>query len=153
VSIDEGVALALDEARDAIDQQKGDLASIRNRAAALIGVGGLAASFFAGLANRDHPDVNAWLWVAVVAFAALAGFCVLVLIPRTITFQIAASEVVGWADEGDDPTKIARNLALHRDDSRSENQKVLDRLTWLYIGGVVALFVEIAALALNLGSH
>ncbi len=145
------LSLALDEARRSLDQQKADLASVRDRAGALFAVGGLVTSLLGGLAIRDGAEMSGWTWLGVVAFVATVIAALLVLWPWPFKFAVRATALVGWMENQQaDLDTMTRDLALWSDSARTHNQRTLDRLWTAYTVGAVLLLIEIVALMLDL---
>ena len=142
--------LALDEARRALDKQASDLMSLRERSSGLVGIGGLAAAFLGGLAIRNEEPLSAWTVAGAASFATLLVIAVVALWPRQFVFTQHADQLVTWADEGDDPADMDRNLALHMTNHFDANATRLDRLTRLYTAGLVILVLEISFLFVDL---
>jgi hypothetical protein len=148
---DERLTLALDEARRAIDHQESALASIRGRAATLLAVGGLAASFIGGLAMRNGVGISAWTLLGVIAFVGLVVFASLIAWPWEFRFDQSATVLVAWAEQHEaDPDKMTRDLALFHERNLYRNRPTLDRLMTWYTVGVGFLIAEIIALVLDL---
>ena len=146
--------LALEEARRGFDQLDGELARVRERASAAMGIGALVASFLGGLGIRDGAALSRWTWLAIGAFVALALLCFAILWPRRFRTSQDPAKLVSWAEkDGVTLGEMERDLALHLGAQYDPNAKILDRLMWLYAGVVVALVVEISALVLNLWSR
>lgn len=143
--------VALDEARRGFDDLAAEVATIKDRAISTLGMGGLAASLFGGLAVRDGADVDPWLWTAALAFAFLAVFVTFVLWPRRFHVSMNPATLVSWAEDyGTSLTQIQRNLALHLGDKYVENRRVVDRLGALHICASCLFLVEVIALLLHL---
>lgn len=142
--------LALEEARRGFDQQSGEVTNVRNRAASLLGMGGLAASFLGGLALRDGAPRSWFTGLAIGAFAALAVLAALVLWRRPFHVSQSPKSLVRWAeDEGAGKTKMTRDLALWLGMKYEDNQKKIDKMGWLLSGCILAFVVEVAALLLD----
>jgi hypothetical protein len=84
-----GHAVALAEARRALDQQVGDLAKVRDRMTGIAGAGALAGGFIGGLAIDDGVPFTVWTVVGAVAFAGLLVIAVIALWPRDFVFSHA----------------------------------------------------------------
>jgi hypothetical protein len=144
--------VALDESRRAIDQQREDLRSIRDRAASLLTVAGIAAAFLGGLALRDEQArLGFWTFVAAFAFIGIAGIVIAILWPRSITFAQHPQTVVSWIEAyGADTSKVSRDLALHHGRHFDANRAVLEGLTVAYQVAVGLLPIELLALTFDL---
>lgn len=148
---DERYTVVLEEARRALDQQRSDLAGVRDRASNLLGFAGLAGAFIGGLAVRDGAEISGWAWTAVVAFALLALSVDYVLKPRKFTLMLASPKLVGWI-ENDDATvdTLRRDTALWLDDHHTSNQKTLDSMYTAYLAGIALFLIEVCVLMIDL---
>lgn len=143
--------LALEEARRGFDQLAGEVSDVRNRSVALLGMGGLAASFLGGLTLRNGAPVTPWTWVAVAAFVVLAVLCAAVLWRRRFHVSQDPAVLVQWAEHhGASPTDMERDLALWLGKKYDENRVSVDRLGRLLSVASIAFLVEIAALIIAL---
>lgn len=143
--------LALEEARRGFDQLAGEVSDVRNRAIATLGMGGLAASFFGGLAVRDGAPVTGWTWVAVAAFVASAVLCASVLFRRRFHVSQHPTVIVQWAEHhGATRSEMERDLALWLGQKYDENRSGVDRLGRLLSVATIAFLIEIAALVTDL---
>lgn len=135
-----------------MDQQRADLASLRDRAGSLLGFGGLAAAFLGGLAIRDAAPVSHWTWVGAVCFSLLALATLFVLWPRTFTLSLDAPELVGWIEDARaDLNSMRRDAALWLDLHYEANRN--GALKWMYRAytlGMALLLVEIVALLIDM---
>ena len=146
-------SLALEEARRSFDALSDELPALRNRAAQLLGVSGLAASFLGGLARvPSGQPIGVWGWVAVLAFITTAALCLRLLWPARFHRGPTPSALVAWAEEGDSLAEMQRNLALHMQRKYEENRDKLDGLSRWYSATVVGLLVEISAFVIDLWS-
>lgn len=106
---DQDYTPALEEARRNFDSQAGQLADLRNRALQFVGVGGLAASFIAGL-SASQPDRCCGLsasqpdGLSLGYIAALGAFLLVVAIsmsiwsPRKLMTSQDPAILVEWAE-------------------------------------------------------
>jgi hypothetical protein len=145
-------ALALEEARRAVDTQRDDLKGVRDRATAVVTVAGLALSLLAGPALRDpriHP--SGWTIAGVAAFVLLTGVALGILWPRTFIFAQDPQTLVAWAEQQHaQPAEMTRDLALHLKGQYAANRTAIK---WMLVGYQVAvalLALEILALLLDL---
>lgn len=153
MAADPDFSLALEEARRSFDALSDELPALRNRAAQLLGVSGLAASFLGGLTRVPAGQpIGVWGWVAVVAFVATAAMCLRLLWPVWFHRGPAPAALVEWAAEGDCLPEMQRNLALHMQRKYRENRDKLDGLSRWYSATVVGLLVEISAFVIDLWS-
>lgn len=150
-NVDDGrYALALDEARRAMEQQRADLAGLRDRAGTLLGFTGLASALLGGLAIRDGAKIGGWTWIAAVTFVLIAAAVLFVLWPRTLTLSLDSPTLVTWIEDHDaDATKMRRDAALWLDGHYVENRKTLNWMYRAYTAAIVLLMLEISALLLD----
>ncbi len=142
--------LALEEARRGFDQQFGEVTNVRNRAASLLGMGGLAASFLSSLALRDGAPRSWFTGLAIGAFATLAVLAALVLWRRRFYVSQRPETLVQWVEDvGASKGEMTRDLALWLGRKYEENRKKIDRMGWLLSGCIVAFVVEVTALLLD----
>ena len=143
--------LALEEARRGFDQLATEVSDVRNRAASLLGMGGLAASLLAGFTLRNEETLTGWAWLAVAAFVVLAVLCALVFWRRRFHVSQHASVLVQWAEHhGASQPDMERDLALWLGKKYDENRVSVDRLGRLLSVATVAFLIEIVALLLDL---
>ncbi len=147
-----GFAVALEEARRTIDQQKDDLKSLRDRAAGLLAVAGLAASFIGGLPiGSATGQRSGWTYAGLFAFVLLALVALAMTYPYAFVFSQDAKLIVTWVEEyGASDNEVNRDLALHLMTHFWRNRRAL---LWVRRGYQVAvglLMVEILMLILNL---
>lgn len=148
---DERYTVVLEEARRAMDQQRSDLAGLRDRAGSLLGFAGLVGAFIGGLSIREDAKVSGRSWSAVIAFALLALAVLYVLKPRKFTLMLASPKLVGWIENGDATIDtLRRDTALWLDSHHTKNQNTLNRLHAAYLAGIVMLLVEVCALLIDL---
>lgn len=144
---------ALVEARRGFDHLASEVDTIRGRAVALLGAGGLAASFIGGFAIHADASVSGWTWTAVGSFVVMALLAVAVLLPHRFHVSLDPATIVTWAEDSHQPATerdIERDLALWLGRKYDENRPKVDRLGTA-CAGVAALFlVEVAALVLDL---
>jgi hypothetical protein len=143
-------ALAVDEARRALDAQAADVARIRDRSAGLVGLGALAAAFIGGLSSTKSGPPTWAAWTGAAAFLLLLLLNGIALWPRRFTFAQRAAVLVSWAEDDHDQPTMERDLALHMCRQYDANTAQLDQLTWLYMGGLTIVLVEIALLLVDL---
>lgn len=145
--------LALEEARRGMDQQVADLSGVRDRAATVLGIGGLSASFMGGFAWREDASPSRWIWAAVPAFVLVAVLYVIILWPRRFPVTEKPVELVRWEEtEGATVDGMNRNLALYMGRMYDNNRATLNLLMRLYCGAVAAVLVEITALFSTFGA-
>ena len=122
--------LALTEARRGFDEQASQFTKMRTTVGGLLGYGGVASSVLV-VAPGAAPGPNArlLLYVAASTFSLLAIIAVYVLLPVKVIPGADVQKLVGWADAGDDPDAMSRDLALHYETAYQTNKKALDRRT------------------------
>jgi hypothetical protein len=91
--------LALGEARRGADQQLANLGNVRGYASALMGVGGLSASFLGGLAIRDSAPLTVWTLFAALPFVVLVGLAISLAWPHTFCTSQDPVGLVGWVEQ------------------------------------------------------
>ena len=148
-------ALALEEARRALDQQLDDVAVVRTRAIQLLSGGGIAVSVFGGLTIRSGPPDQTGptavqpllVAVAFVAFVAVAIFCVLVLKSRPLKRTTNPLTLVEWVEVPDVTNRwMERRLALALGETYDANLKTVNAMYRDFRWLLIALIAEVAAL-------
>lgn len=161
---DQDYTLALEEARRNFDSQAGQLADLRNRALALVGVGGLAASFIAGLSAAQpeaaqpgaaQPDgLSLWYIGALGAFLLIVAISMSIWWPRKLMTSQDPAILVEWAEmPAIDEQLMNRDMALHLDDQYEANKKIIDEMVNGFCVAIGLLFIEIVCLASGLWIH
>ena len=147
----EKYALALDEARRALDRQAADLSSLRDRTTSLLGIGGTLASILGGLAIRDGAALHGWTYLAVGAFCALAVVSVLVLWPRRVSFAHDPARLIDAANVRDATNDdVVEHLARQMGHQYDGNSSTLDRLVVAFCFAVALFVIEVLALLVDL---
>jgi len=147
---DDRYGLAVEEARRALDQQKDDLKTVRDRTAAMVGLGGVAAAFLGGLALRDEAPISGWTIIGASAFVVLTILMVLTHLTYTFVFSQDAAQIVLWADHfGAGKADMQRNLALWMFEQYLKNRKTMLWLWRAYEAALVFLLIELLALVLD----
>lgn len=144
--------LAMEEGRRAIDQQREDFKTIRDRTTALLAASGVVAAFVGGLAWRDKTaPLTSLTYASIAAFAIIVVITVLVLWPRWVTLAQDSQEIITWVEkDGLDAAAVTRSIAYYHGANHAANRKVLD---WMTIGYQVAVFflaVEVITLMIDL---
>lgn len=106
-----GAALA--EARRGFDEQADQFGRIRTAAGSFLGYGGVAFSVLVASGTPVGSSGPCLLLAAVVLFSVLAGVAAWLMLPVKRVPGVDAARVVGWADDGETPDGIDRDLALH----------------------------------------
>lgn len=146
----EGYALALEEARRALDEQERAVVGLSARAGTLIGSAAITTSFFGGLVLKNH-DLDAVTWVAIGAFVALGISMLLVIWPwRRWEFSVGPARFIATYLEPADGAPltlplIQRDLALHMGMSAELNNTQLRILAIVFRTGGILLMIEVVA--------
>jgi len=144
-------AVALEEARRTIDQQKDDLKSLRDRATGLLAVAGLAASFIGGLPLGSSGSIGGWTYAGIAAFVVLALVTVAMTYPYALVFSQDAKLIVTWVEQyGASHDEVNRDLALHLMTHFWRNRRTLHWVRRGYQVAVGLLMVEVIMLIIDL---
>jgi hypothetical protein len=129
---DDGYALALEEARRALDEQDRAVAELRARAGTVISAATIATSFL-GAPFVTAEDLGPATWIAIMAFVFLSFATLALLWPRwQLEFGLRAASIIDSYVEplvGKPATspRLRRNLALHMDQSAELNRARISR--------------------------
>jgi hypothetical protein len=139
--------LAYEAALRSLDKQEQLFNEVRARAATLVAVSALAASFL-GRPALDHPHLRPVLIVALAAFATSAAAGVYVVGPkRDLTFSLSGKALYETQFESrDDSDEVFRRLAYQLDRFWDENDLVLQVLFDALRISAVSLGVEVVCL-------
>lgn len=146
----DGYALALEEARRALDEQERAVAHLSTRAGMMLSAGAIVTSFLGGpvLARGDLGPAT---WIALAAFAAHGVATLSILRPRH-EWQFALlpapliAEYVEPIEHAPPPAHgIRRDIALHMGDSAEQNQRMLEELAKGFNTTYVLLAIEVLA--------
>lgn len=133
-------AVAYAEAVRALDQQRGELGTVRTRAATIFSIAGIVSTFFSGLIVRQTRSLGGLGIAAVAAFCVIGLAAVLILWPwKSWKWIPPGDALVHDYIDGDHRVTaeaMERDLALHLADNFMANQK---RLNWLDLGVMVSL--------------
>jgi len=148
-------AVALEEGRRAIDQQRDDLKSVRDRATALLSVAGIAAAFLGGLARRDSKAPLAYLTiVAAAAFVAIAFIVARILWWKKVTFAQDPKQILSWIEHaGYSTARVRQAAAYYHAVNYEANRDLLQAMVRDYQVGLGILVVEVVALMVALRGH
>lgn len=145
-----GYALALEEARRALDEQERAVTDIRSRAGTLISAAAIATSFLGGpLLARAELGVAGW--IAIVAFVAVSAATFVILWPRRpLELSLRPRRIIAAYLERPDgrtytASAIERDLALYMDFSASQNRRQLRLLEISFRFATLMLTTEILA--------
>jgi hypothetical protein len=144
--------LALDLARDALSEQRVEVAEIRLRAGPVLAgaaaaAGLLAKSAFSESANGNSRPIAQSAAAAIgVAAALLVLVCaVLVLVSRRLGFSVdAGAFFASAAKEANDPAALCRRLISSYRMQRAKNEPAVHQMRLAITAAVVALGVEVA---------
>jgi hypothetical protein len=144
----DGYALALEEARRALDEQERAVAGLSTRAGTLLSAAAIATSFLGGAAlSRGEPDVVSW-----IAIATFVAFCATTLSivkpPREWMFAMRPALVIrAFVEPLALPSRhpIRRDMALHMDAGLQRNARQFKRMVTRFHMASVLLTIEIVA--------
>lgn len=146
----DGYALALEEARRALDEQERAVGGLSARAGMLLSAAAIVTSLLGGpVLARGSLDVAAW--IALAAFVALGASILSVLRPRRDwEFAFDPARLVGEYLEPSSGrplahARIVREIALHMRTSIDRNQRELDDMATAFNTASVLLAMEIVA--------
>lgn len=147
---EDGYALALEEARRALDEQERAVVELRARAGTLISAAAIVTSFLgARVLGSDHVGFAAWL--AIAAFIALVVVTLAILVPRHgWEFSIRPDRIISTYLEPPDDTgfslsMLRRDLAIYLGHSADQNRHQLEALQATFRLAGVGLAIEIVA--------
>lgn len=143
-------SIALDEVRRALDQQRADRDSLRNRAVALLGFATVAASVASGLSDPTATP-GLWSYLAAGCVVVVVGVALAIARPRKFVFTQDVAIIIRWLDEHRPSDQQAhRQLALRMNGHYNKNAAVLDRMFLEFQLAIVALAAELALLTIDL---
>lgn len=145
--------VAYEESRRALEVQKLSLSELRTRAGTLLAVAALVTTFFGGEALEGTTEIACEAQVAIGAFIALAVLAVAVLLPWPFNWSLDPCALVNdYVDQKPQPpiAEMLRDLALHHDQSRNNNDSTITWLYWAFRIAAVLLAVEVVAWLLAL---
>lgn len=141
------LALAYEEAVRALSQQQSVLDNFRTRAGILISGAAIATSFLGGQA-LDDAEFSVWSWLAIISFLGLGLLVLLILWPRKDwEFAAVPRRLISIYIETEEPlpvSRIHRDLALHMEDSHTQNDRRLGRLILYFRAASALLILEVA---------
>ena len=142
---------ALVEARRGFDAQAEQLGKIRATAGGLLGYGGVAFSVLVVTPGTlIGPNEQTVLVVSVVLFGLLSLVAVWAMWPVKLIPGTNSTHVVGWADAGDDPDKVDRELALHYESAYEANSGKLASRNRALMSSLVLFTTTIILLVVRL---
>lgn len=154
---DPRLALAFDEGKRAIGQQREDLDRLRGRAVTLVSVASLAASVLGGLGlPKSNASIAQLIFfsLGLLSFALLVGLVCWLLKPVVLTFENDASVIAGYVSGGEytyDVDEVYAELARYMAQQFKTNRVVMNCLYEAYQVAIVALGVTVVCLAITLG--
>jgi hypothetical protein len=148
--IDPRDQMVLDEAQRGIDQQKKDLEGLRARAGGTIGYATVVISVIGGIVLRDNAEMSCLTWTGLLLFGVTVAFSVFVLAPRTLTFGLDPKEMDQRIEDGATINGLIRATSAGLINSHADNEKILKWMHRAYLGGVLVLLAEAAALIIDL---
>ncbi|MFL5816453.1 MAG: hypothetical protein ACJ76L_02520 [Conexibacter sp.] len=150
----DGYAIALEEARRALDEQERAVAQLSTRAGLLISAAAVVTSLLGGpVLTRDALDVAAW--IAIAAFVGVAAAALSILSPRRDwEFAIHPALLIGDYVERTPsaPAPLQRELALSMGASVTRNRRTSDRMMTTFNIGSVLLAIEILAWVVSIAT-
>jgi hypothetical protein len=145
---DPDYTVAVEEGIRVVASQAAQVSAVRSYAGTVLGVGGVgsvASGVAIGvgcLAGRITGGV------ALVAFLVVVVCCCLVLWPRTLTPGPDPAILVTWADvPGMTSGRMRKQLALDLSKTYKKNRETVDKMYIWFWSGVIALVVELLAVA------
>lgn len=146
----DGYAIALEEARRALDEQERAVAQLSTRAGLLISAAAVVTSLLGGpVLARGALDLASW--VAIAAFVGTATAALSILRPRRdCEFALHPAALIGDYLETSSTEHLTlddlrRNLALNMGVSVTRNERELESLVTTFNIGSVLLAIEILA--------
>jgi hypothetical protein len=144
----DGYAIALEEARRALDEQERAVAGLSARAGALLSAAAIATSFLGGTALA-RGEIGVASWTAIATFVAFCGTTLPLLRPhRDWSFAMWPSaflqtfvEPLGMESAG----PLRRDVALAMDATLRQNAAQLDRMVTTFHIASVLLTIEVLA--------
>lgn len=150
----DGYAIALEEARRALDEQERAVAHLSTRAGLLISAAAVVTSLLGGpVLASDALDVAAW--IAVAAFVGAAAAVLAILSPRREwEFALHPALLIGDYVERTPPAPapLQRELALIMGASVTRNRRALERMMTTFNIGSVLLAIEILAWVVSIAT-
>jgi hypothetical protein len=150
----DGYAIALEEARRALDEQERAVAQLSTRAGLLFSAAAVVTSLLGGpTLARNALDVASWL--AIAAFIGVAAAVLAILSPRREwEFALHPTLLIGDYVERTPPAPVPlqRELALSMGVSITRNQQALDRMMTTFNIGSVLLAIEILAWVVSIAT-
>jgi hypothetical protein len=151
-------AFALAESRARLDAQRDDLDQFRTRLGAQLTIGAAVATLLAGAAfaraGQDGFRTDAWLWIGIGCFGAMAALDAWLLWPRKFAFHNDGRVILeDYADQGRTLSETHWWITGFNTDNADANE---ERFRWLARGLAIGgglLVAEVASLTWFLISH
>jgi len=150
----DGYAIALEEARRALDEQERAVAHLSTRAGLVVSAAALVTSLL-GAPVLAHGALDVAAWIAIAAFAGVAAAVLAILSPRREwEFALHPALLIGDHVERTPPasTPLQRELALTMGASITRNRRALDRMMTTFNIGSVFLAIEILAWVVSIAT-
>jgi hypothetical protein len=126
------------------DRQTNVLRDLRGRAATIFSAASLSTAFLGGQALGDGHSFTALALAAVVAYGFVGALIIVILWPWPWLSQLSAQVMLEDIDaEKLSEADVHRFLAGFIDKNIDSNQRVLDRLFWVYRASCVALVLDV----------
>jgi hypothetical protein len=139
--------LALEEARRAIEQQRDDLKSVRDRTVALLGISTITASVTAGASVGRGALAPSWArYAAMGCVISLVLVTLFVSWPRATRFTYKPTAIIDWAKSAATEAVGRSHLARHLESDYDDNRKVINQLLVAFRIGICLLALEIVFL-------
>jgi len=151
----DGYALALEEARRALDAQERTVAQLFTRSGLLMSAAAIVTSVLGG-STVAGATVDAAAWIAIASFAALTGAILSILRPRqTLEFALHPAPLVERLVEAPTvphPADLRRELALHMGGSIDRNACEINAMVASFHIASVLLALEIVASVVSIAT-
>lgn len=140
-----GLQLVLEEARRSLDSQRGDLVHLRQRAAGLTALGGVAVTLVSAVAEEPNGLL---LPLALLPFFGVVVLSLLVLYPRQLTFDMDSEMLLKNYVTSRSPGQLAYSHIMDLAEARQSNAAGMRRLNLMLSWALALVGVEIALLVL-----
>ncbi|HEX8743952.1 MAG TPA: hypothetical protein VF712_12535 [Thermoleophilaceae bacterium] len=140
--------IAYAESVRAIAQQSSQLDELRSRTGLLLTGASVATSFLGAEALSRDGELGTLGGLAVLAFLAVVGLCLWIVVPRRKAWRLVLGAKVlleDWADEPrcGDANAMKRFVATTLEENYDLNEALLDRLYRVFSLGAGALGAEV----------
>lgn len=140
--------VAYRESVRAIESQEASIGELRSRTGIAFAAAALSVSVLGSVAFEDGWGFAEWVGVLFLGLMVVA--LAIIVWPRAWEFRSNGKKIVqAWVDVEDGLTldDLYRDLAIHITDAHLKNQKVLNRLGWIYAASIVFALGSIVAFA------